>query len=130
MNNKYLFPIIVFITLVILAIFVFLDSQDNNQTTQTTPIQEADNGIILYISNGCPYCQVVEDYLTQKNTSEKVAFIMKNVDNNLVNSKEFMEKATICGFTSKEIGVPFLWTGESCLVGSPDIIEFFENKTE
>lgn len=86
--------------------------------------------IILFYGEGCPACQVVEDFIKENNIGEKVDFAQKEVYHNKNNAKELTEKAKICGLPTQEIGIPFLWDGENskCLIGVQDIKNFFEQK--
>lgn len=128
MRNKLTLPILAFTVLIGLAIYVILSNQDNNSKKITN--NDNDKRIIFYSSANCPFCIMVEDYLRENNITEKVTFIKKQVDNNQENSNDLLNKATACGLSTNEIGVPFLWTGSECLIGGPDIIDFFEAKAQ
>jgi len=91
-------------------------------------IQKETTSIILFYGDGCPHCEIVDEYLKENNIKDKINFEHKEVYNNKQNSNLLVEKAKICGMNINSIGVPFLWDGEKCLVGDRDIIEFFKLK--
>ena len=87
------------------------------------------NGIVLYYGDGCPHCAIVEEFLQKnKQVEQKVTFTRKEVYNNKRNAREMRDHAETCGMPTDSIGVPFLWTGSSCLTGDKDIIDFFQKK--
>jgi len=86
------------------------------------------NGITLFYGIGCPHCEKVEEYLTTNKVAEKVQYTKKEVYYNKRNAKEMASRAKTCGLPTDTIGVPFLWTGSGCLLGEPDIVDFFQKK--
>lgn len=98
-----------------------------NQNSQNPQVEgEKDEQIILYYGINCPYCDYVEKFIAQNKIDEKVNLIRKEVYHNQANALELSNHARICGLPSNQIGVPFLWDGKNCLMGSQDIIEFFQ----
>ncbi|MFA6919406.1 MAG: hypothetical protein WC244_04875 [Patescibacteria group bacterium] len=121
MNKNKIIYIVIAIIIVIIAIGAII----------FWPKGGAGNSdIILYYSLTCPHCEVVENFITQNNITEKVSFQNKEVSENQDNAIELMTKAQKCSIATDSIGVPFLWDGENskCIVGEPDITQFFKDK--
>lgn len=91
-------------------------------------VGNSEDGIILFYQTGCSYCKIVDDYIKENNVEEKVVFQKKEVLSNQNNAALMSQKASICGLSLKNIGVPFLWTGEKCLIGDKDIVNFFQQE--
>jgi len=89
-----------------------------------------DKEIIFYYGETCPHCHDVKKYFTENNTHSKIQFMEKEVYNNRDNQNDLVKTAEYCGLNTKKIGVPFLWTGQECLIGQPDIEGFFETRTQ
>ena len=85
-------------------------------------------GMTLYYGDGCPHCALVEAFVKDNQVEEKVSFTRKEVYNNKRNAREMASFARMCGLPTDSIGVPFLWTGTSCLTGDKDIIAFFQQQ--
>ena len=87
--------------------------------------------IILYYSNTCSHCKIVEDFIDQNSIAQKISFQSKEVSENQANSIELATKAQKCSISTDSIGVPFLWDGSNskCIIGDTDIIQFFKDKT-
>lgn len=113
--------LIIVITLIISLTVIIVTRQTNNPSEIS---QESD--IILFYSLACPHCQNVSEYITNNNIKEKYNFSELEISENKKNSAKLIEKAKICGYDSASLGVPFLWTGEKCLTGDIDIINFFK----
>jgi len=84
--------------------------------------------IILYYGKGCPHCANVERFIQEKGIRQKIVFQEKETWYNKNNAKEMLEKAKICKISEDDLGVPFLWTGDNCLIGDEDIINFFKKR--
>lgn len=120
MNKKIIIAAGIFILLSSLMII----SSAKNENKQ----EESSSGIILFYGDTCPHCKIVDAYVEENNVREKVDFVDKEVYNNRANALDLQRKAGICGLPSKNIGVPFLFDGEKCLVGDKDIIDYFASK--
>lgn len=83
---------------------------------------------ILFYSNFCGHCLEVEKYINENKVKDYLAFRELEVSQNQMNSRLLSQKAAICGVDNKEIGVPFFFDGEKCLIGSDEIINYFESK--
>lgn len=120
-NKSATTALVIIISLVAIVGLFFLSRQGDNEKTPTT-----ENDMILFYSLTCPHCQNVEKYIEDNAVMEKYSFDRLEISNNRSNSAKLMEKARACGMETQGIGVPFLWTGEKCLMGDIDIIEFFK----
>lgn len=81
----------------------------------------------LFYSNSCPHCETVEKFIDANNIDEKFDFQRLEVSMNTRNSQRLADRAQTCGLNPSTLGVPFLWTGEECMMGDVDIIEYFQN---
>ena len=124
MKNKIIIPTILFIVVLVFSFSVLWQGKNNNPQD----IKSTNSQIILFYGDGCPHCEVVDEYIKENKIEDKISFVKKEVYNNQKNQKELIEKAKICGIADNSIGVPFLWDGEKCLVGDQDIIKFFQTK--
>jgi glutaredoxin len=126
MDKAIIFTII----LVILAAVLFWGFQTGtfeklfSGPVKPIPIPE---GIILFYGQGCPHCKDVEDYISQNKIGDKVTFSSLEVWYNKDNQTILSEVVQKCVINAKEVGVPFLYDGTKCLIGKPDIINFFKN---
>ena len=112
------------IVIVILAAAGFWAWQSGffTNTFKQIPIPE---GTILFYREDCSHCKNVEDFLTQNNIEEKVEFTRLEVLYSADNQNILAQVAGKCKLNLKEVGVPFLWDGQNCLMGDADIISFF-----
>lgn len=82
---------------------------------------------ILFYGETCPHCKIVEEYMLENGTREKMEFQELEVYNNKGNAALLNKTAKNCGFdTTGGVGVPFFYDGESCFMGDVDIISYFE----
>lgn len=110
--------------------------QVNDSTTATPEILSEDEKIaskegelVFYYGNTCPHCKDVEEWMKQNNVEEKIKVVKKEVYDNRANALELSKVAQKCGLNTNSIGVPFLYTPEGkCLIGTPDIINYFSKK--
>lgn len=117
--NKNLLLIITAIVLVAGALFVVSYSSKTKIDV---------SGIILFYGDGCPHCKIVDDFISQNKIEDKIKFTRLEVFNNKDNAKILTDKAAVCGLDTSQIGVPFLWDGQSCFAGDVDVIKFFQDK--
>lgn len=91
---------------------------------------EINSDIVLFYGRECPHCQEVEKFLEENKIAEKVKFNQLEVFHNSANQAILTEKAKICGVDEASIGVPFLFDvlENKCLIGAPDIEDFFAKK--
>jgi hypothetical protein len=83
---------------------------------------------ILFYSDSCPHCKIVEQYISDNNVKNYLVFGQLEVSKNPANSQLLVEKATSCGISTDSLGVPFFFDGKNCFVGDQDIIKYFESK--
>lgn len=85
--------------------------------------------IILFYGQECPHCKDVDDYIVQNKIEEKVRFRKLEVWHDQGNANLLLSKAIYCKIDTKDgVAVPFLYDGKNCLIGTPDIINFFKNE--
>jgi len=118
-KNKTRITAVIVIAILITSIAVIIATQKNKN-------KQTENNMILFYSLSCPHCQNVSDYIDQNNIKEKYNFEELEISENKKNSAQLIEKAKECGYDTSTLGVPFLWTGENCLMGDVSIIDFFK----
>ena len=127
--TKTLIPSILFIIVTVIALFAFSKEAPNSEElTESAQTKTTPSGIVLFYGIGCPYCEQVDAYITEQDITEKVSFERKEVYYNKENADELASLVSICGLPTNKVGVPFLWDGEYCFVGMPDIVNFFDEK--
>ena len=129
MNSKLIIPGILFLAVAVLAIMMIArNNKTPNELGAPTDGVSGSQEIILFYGDGCPHCDIVEEYLDSHKVSRQAPYTMKEVYYNQKNATELGEKAQACGLPINSIGVPFLWDGGKCYIGDYDIIEFFKLK--
>ncbi len=88
----------------------------------------ASGEVIFFYGSSCPHCHHVLSFLDENGVDGKVKFEKKEVYGNQENAELMREKAKICGLETDNIGVPFLFADGKCMIGSPQVIEFFKSK--
>jgi glutaredoxin len=124
MFKKIIVYILIILVVLGVGFFAYSKFKNNPQITENPPETKS---VILFYGDTCPHCQDLEKWIVENKIEEKVEFSSLEVYNNESNRDLLIEKATTCGITDN-IGVPFLWTGENCLIGNEQIQQFFENK--
>lgn len=122
MKKNTMIPALGFLILAIVAI-VFLSKDGANDGGENKALK---SDIILFYGETCPYCDVVDEALEERKAQEAISYRHLEVYNNQANASLMRGKARVCGLNTNSIGVPFLWTGGSCLIGDKDIISFFD----
>ena len=120
MNKKIILLILIGSAIVIGAFSFFVTKNSDNDNVES--------GMILFYQTGCSYCAIVDKYIEENNIAEKLSFQIKEVLSNKNNAVLMTQKASICGLSLKNVGVPFLRTGEECLIGDKDIVNFFKQE--
>ncbi|MDA3802632.1 MAG: hypothetical protein PF488_01900 [Patescibacteria group bacterium] len=133
MKNKTMIPLILLIVVVIASFFLLTGNNEKendlgDQMKDEVKDEVKDEQIILFYGDGCPHCEIVDEYVEENNVEEQVSFLHKEVYNNQNNAEELREKAEYCGLQTNSIGVPFLFTGSDCLIGDRNVIDFFSSK--
>jgi hypothetical protein len=94
-------------------------------------------GIVLFSAEGCPYCKIVGDFISENKVTEKIELSKLDVPYNGKTSAELIANANLlqqaaekCGKDTREgVPIPFLYDGEeSCFVGYVEIIDFLKEK--
>ncbi len=106
------------------------ENSDVKKTEESTEAEKKEGEIIYYYGETCPHCHKVLKFLDENKIASKVNFQKKEVWKNEENRKEFEEKIKECGLDKGKVGVPFLYARGKCLIGSPDVIEFFKKEAE
>ena len=88
------------------------------------------DGMVMYWGDGCPHCENVKKFLEENRVADKVSFEQKEVWNNRANAKEMNRRAEVCGLSSGDIGVPFLFSDGKCFIGEPDVEKEFLRKAD
>lgn len=83
-----------------------------------------DAGLILFYSESCPHCKVVENYIEENKIEEKLRIQKKSVYRDANNIRQLQQKASECKIKSENIGVPFIWDNGKCVSGDKDIINY------
>jgi glutaredoxin-related protein len=115
--------ILILILVVILGFTYRRLNQPKVQGEQTVSVPD----MVLFISQTCPHCQNVEDYIQQNHLSDKIKIDFKEVYQQPKNQKLLQETADKCPNldTGQGIGVPFAYlpATNSCLSGDTPIID-------
>lgn len=86
-------------------------------------------GIILFYGEGCPHCEVVDEFINENLINEKVQFSNLEVWYDKDNQNILAQVMQKCNISANEVGVPFLYDGKGkCYIGDVDIINFFKNE--
>jgi len=123
--------IIVIIAIIILGGFLFWGFQsDFFSGLSINPGKViAPDGIILFYGDGCPHCENVEDFISENNIEDKMAFSRLEVWNNEDNQVILAQDIKKCGMNADEVGIPFLFDGvDKCYMGDEDVINYFKTK--
>jgi len=83
--------------------------------------------MILFFSNSCPHCKIVEQYISDNNIDAKIKFQKLEVSQDPANAALLEKKAQACGLdVSQGLGVPFFFDGQKCFLGDQEIIAYLE----
>lgn len=125
MDKKIILYIIIIIIVLAGAIFAYSKFKPNGLPVEPPPeIKD----IILFYGDTCSYCKILEQWMSENKIEEKIEFSNLEIFNNEQNKNLLIEKAGICKLDLNKIAVPFLWTGETCVIGSDEIQNFFQQK--
>ena len=125
MNKKNQILITILIILIVVGIIfsiIFFARKKNNIVSLKIAVVPKE--VTLFYSAKCMHCRHVEAFL-KKN---RLTIHIKKLDvlktrQNLLGLVKAAEK---CGFQTKTLEIPFLWTGSKCFVGDKDVIHFFK----
>lgn len=116
MNRQLITASLLFILATSFSLYALTNHGKHNPSNPTS----SNPGLTLYYGDTCPHCKIVEEYVA----INQLKLNSKEVYNNEANANEMVERAKGCGLDTTSIGVPFLWTGHSCLIGDQPIIDF------
>lgn len=83
-------------------------------------------GKLLFYSQTCPHCQIVDQYINDNNLHQKLYFVSLEISQN----KNNYDLATLvgqrCNISESAMGVPLFWDGAKCYQGEQEIINYFK----
>jgi len=105
------------------------EQKDNGKVAGASSIKSTPGSdIILFVGDGCPHCEKIEEYIKTNKIDEKVQFDVKEIWYNKDNAAVMQQKADICKIPQDQLGVPLLFDGSKCYVGEVEITNFFNSK--
>lgn len=121
--------LIVVVLIAGLMSLVVIGSNNKEQQVNDQKLEALKTGEpVFYYGDACPHCKDVEKWFEENKVEEKMKFTKKEVWSNRQNAAELGKVAASCGLDVNNIGVPFLYAEEECLIGTPDIIKYFSDK--
>jgi len=132
----------IFLVIISAAILVsgilFLNSRKNipesGNTKSTVPEARKSNknsesgDITYYYGKECPHCQDVSEFLEKNGIADKINFEKKEIWHDTGNNGKMLEAAKTCGLDESQIGVPFVFNGGKCFMGTPEVVNFFKSE--
>lgn len=112
MNKTALIIILLFIGI---GIFLFRIGSEKNKITL------ADDRAYLFVGEGCPHCEKVEEYIRDNKIGEKLTIETMEVFKNIANQRYYQKAFELCGKETKDILVPVLYYKGECFSGDVDI---------
>jgi glutaredoxin len=132
MDKKILIPTILFAIIFPVSVYVLAQEKDIKQQTAAEQNNPANADLVLYFSDQCPHCKLVEKFITDNGIDSKIIIAQKNVRTDAGNLQELRDKFAACG-ESGDLAVPLLWDGSNggnkCIEGDAPIIQFLKDKT-
>ena len=83
-------------------------------------------GMTLYMGEGCPHCDIVEQYIHEKSYKDPLKITEKEIFNNPKNLDELNALANKLGLGEVGVGVPFLVYGNIYAMGDAKVIEYLD----
>ena len=110
-----------------------VEEASDNEEEESTDDSDADTddesfSTILYVSESCPDCDEVINFIKKNNLSEDLENQTKLVKNNTQNYREWLERGAACELERVEMRLPMLWIEGECYVGRDEIIDFLEEE--
>lgn len=128
MKQKIITLLVVVLIAGLLSLVVVVSNNKEKQVAEQKIEELKAADPVLYYGNTCPHCEIVEEWLVTNDVASKMTFSNKEVYDNRENAAELTKVAVSCGLDANSIGVPFLYAEGQCLIGSPDIINYFAQK--
>lgn len=85
------------------------------------------NRLIMFYSDRCPHCQIVESFLSSNQVMTKLPLEKRSIENNI---QQIVTVAKICKLDLQRLQIPLLWTGSGCIIGDKPIINYFKTAME
>ena len=122
--NKIVKIVIFLLVIIFIGAMVFVSKAKEREL-----LKSFEGKTIFFYGITCPHCAKVEEFFKENKIEEKFQFEKKEVYENKTNAKILILIAKKkCSLPENEIGVPFFWTGEKCIVGDEPIINYFKEK--
>jgi glutaredoxin len=128
MKQKIITLFVIVLIAGLLSLVVIVSNNKEKQAAEQKITDLKNSEPIFYYGNTCPHCEIVEEWFEANQVEEKMTFAKKEVYANRENALELNKIAKECGLDTSSIGVPFLYADGQCLIGSPDIINYFSTK--
>lgn len=125
MSKKLLLSAVIFFLTSVSAIFILWSGRSPAEGASVPPAPAGQ--MVLYYGSTCPHCKDLEAWMETNGIPNKFSYQSKEVYGNKENAAELVSTAKVCKINDERlIGIPFLWTGSECLIGTPEIQSFFE----
>ena len=85
-------------------------------------------GYLFFYGLECPHCQKVEEFLNSNDVANKMTYTKFEVWHNEENRNLMLQAAKNCQLKVKDVGVPFIYDGQQCIIGEMETINFFKEK--
>lgn len=125
MKQKIITLLIIILIAGLMSLVVIVSNNKEKQVAEQKIEALKNSEPIFYYGNTCPHCKEVEEWFKANQVEEKIQFAQKEVYDDRQNAAELTKVAESCGLDTTSIGVPFLYADGQCLIGSPDIINYF-----
>ena len=83
---------------------------------------------VLYYSETCPHCKIVEEYISNNSLQTKLHITEKEVSKNQPNLLEMKRRVDSCGENNGTLSVPFMYYQKNCFTGEDEIITLLSSK--
>jgi hypothetical protein len=125
MNMK---KIVLVVLIVIAGAIVLGYFRSSGSGSQAATVSSSDP-VIFFYGKECPHCQIVEDFISKNNVTDKVKFVQAEIFHNKGNRDISIEKEKACGVTDEgQMGVPLLVADGQCYSGQEEVIKYFQDK--
>jgi glutaredoxin len=135
-KQKLITSVLVLIIILLLAVIAFGSKAKNKEVMKINNDQNVtgvvitnDKTPIFFYGNTCPHCKDVEDWMKENKIEDNLKIIKKEVYDNRENAQKLSLAAQSCGLDINNIAVPFLYVGNKCYIGTPDIVSYLSQRT-
>ncbi|MHC1716767.1 MAG: glutaredoxin domain-containing protein [Candidatus Dojkabacteria bacterium] len=84
------------------------------------------SNVLLFVDEGCPYCEQAKSYIQEKKLEEKIGIEYKMISESSENRDSFLEYAKNCKISNPSI--PMVVIDSKCFVGYPDTVNMIEKR--